>query len=286
MLLLFQDYFVLWEVCYCMRTIALSSLKGGVAKTALTIMLGSMLAKEGKMVLLIDCDPQGNTSSIIGGLDDVDYEYATIADIFEAALREKDISPADIVQKELISRLPMLDLLPANISLTATEMRLVSFNSRERILSDYIEAHEQFFSKYDYIFFDLNPSLNTINQAALYASDKILIPTDVGMSSFRGIRLFIDMWDGMCRRMRIPNNIAGIIVTRYDKRIKLSSNFISFLKANDDIAGLVMDEFIPESVKIREADVKGEPLPIYNTKNEGYYALERLVNELKQKEVI
>lgn len=267
-----------------MKTICVGTLKGGCGKTLLSFNLAGYLAKKRFKVLLVDCDPQGNATENCGISDD--EEYSTIADIYESYLMRKEITPGSIIIKNPILEIPTLDLIAADITLTATEMRMVSVTARETILKNYIEKYRASFEKYDYIIFDCNPSLNICNQNAMYSSDSILLITDIGRNSFKGVKLLIELWSGMCENLKIENNIKGIVINKYDKRIKLSKDFLEYIKDNEMFVELSFDNIIPYNVKLQETEVVGLPISYYNTKNAGYKAFNDLIKEFKTRGVL
>lgn len=267
-----------------MKKISVPTIKGGVGKSFLVFNMAGYLCKQGKKVLIIDCDAQGNVSDCCGISDDMDY--LTVSDIYESYMRKKDISPSDIVIKSPIFEIVNLDIIPADVSLTMTEMRLVPITGREKILDNYIKKHQNYFDKYDYILFDLNPSINISNQNALYSSDSIVLISDIGKSSFKGVRLLIDAWESICEDLQIENKINGLVINKYDKRIKLSKEFIEYLRESEDLQELSFDTILPDNIKLRETEVVGMPISYYDTKNPGYKAFVELMKEFEQRGVI
>lgn len=265
-----------------MKFISFSSLKGGVGKTLISTNVAAWLAKKKHKVLLIDSDAQGNATSSLGITDKgLLNEYDTLCDIFE-----KGVSPLNVVIEKPIPELPMLDLIPSNIRLTATEMRVINRGARETILKNYFDKHKEFFSKYDYCIADLSPQIGVVNQNCLYLSDAIILCSDVGIHGFDGAKLLKDTWQELTEFLNIPANFKGLVVNRYDKRVRLSKDFVEFLKSNEDLCDLQFETLIPETVKFREAVVAGMPIILYEPKGVGATALNKLMKEFKERGII
>lgn len=263
-----------------MKVISINNVKGGVGKSAMVVNIAGILAKQRKKVLILDTDPQGNSTSRCG-INNADNDYEGIMDIYE-----KQINPSRAIIEKPMSSVPYIDLIPSSIVLTGTEMWLVNQTAREFILRDYFEKHADFFKKYEYILIDSAPNLNLLNQNAFTISDSILLVSDVSIDGINGCKLFMKMWGEASRRLRIPYNMKGIIINRFDKRINLSKQLQTYIRNNEIINELTFNTFIPENVRIKESETLGIPLSYFDTKCASYIALRDLVKELKVKEVL
>lgn len=263
-----------------MKYLSVNSLKGGVGKTCLIFNLSSMLAKDGYKILVVDCDAQGNTTSDFG-VDDSVADLKTIVEVFEGS-----VTPEEVVIISPIKELPTLDLLPSSIMLTSTEMRIVNYSGREYILKNYFKKYKDYFNKYDYIFFDTNPSMNGINIACNVNADGIILITDIGRNGLKGTQLFTALWDGVRNNLNLENNVVGFIINRFDKRIRMSKEFVDYCETDEDIKPILFNTKIPEDIKLREAELESKPIVISNKKSRGYEAYTKLIIEMKTRGVL
>lgn len=263
-----------------MRIISFENLKGGTGKTALSFSLAGMLAKQRKKVLIIDVDPQSNIS-LLCGIDNSKNEYDSMVEVFE-----KGKLPSHVIIKSPMVDIPNIDLIPASIVLTKTEITIINRPAREMILKNYIEKYISIFEKYDYIICDTAPSLNILNQNVFIASNSMLVVSDVGLNAFTGAKLLIDTWKDICLQLKIEDKIKGIVINRFDRRTKIGKDFMEFVSLNNDLYKLTFDTLIPENVKIKEVETANKPLPYYDSKCAAYLALREWVKELKEREIV
>lgn len=192
------------------KVIAVTNQKGGVGKTTTTVNLGIGLAKEGKKVLLIDANPQGSLTASLGYVEPDDIGI-TLVTIMLAVINEEEIQPDD----GILHHEENVDLLPANIELSALEVTLGNVMSREMIMKDYIEMMRE---RYDYILIDCMPSLGMMTINALVASDAVLIPVQAAYLPVKGLQQLIKTISMVKKRLNRKLQIMGILLTMVDFR--------------------------------------------------------------------
>lgn len=262
-----------------MKTIAIGTLKGGVGKSTVSSTLASVLALTyNKKVLMIDADPQANTTSLFQ-LNELQENYKSIKDIFE----NKNIAPASVVYETGFDN---LDIIGSTIMLTATEMKLVPSTAREFYLERYFEKNKNFFSQYDYIIFDTNPSMSTINQNVFAIADSIILVSEIGAGSFKGVELFDFLWGDISEKLRIENNINALIVNRSNKQTVLYKDYMDYLKENELTKDIVLNNTISETIKIKEAELSNKTINISDPNSKYTVEFCSVINELFKRGVL
>ena len=252
------------------KVICICNQKGGVAKTTSTVNLGVGLAKEGKRVLLIDMDPQGSLTASLGFVEPDDIGI-TLASVMMEIINEEDLKP----KEGILHHMEDVDLLPANIELSALEITMGTVMSREVILKEYIEMMRAY---YDYILIDCPPSLNTLTVNAMVASSTVLVPIQCEYYALEGISQLIHTIDLVQQRLNSKLQIDGVVFTMYDARTNLSSDVVDTVKNN--LNATVYQTIIPRNVRLAEAPSHGLPINLYDPKSTGAESYRNLAKEI------
>ena len=260
------------------KFIAIGTLKGGVGKSTAVVSIASILANQGNKVLVIDADPQANTSTYLG-LDETEDNYKGIMNVFE----DRQINPLEVITSTNIEN---LDVIGSTILLTATEKKFATMSFAEQQLKKYIDRNLDFFNKYDYIIADTNPSMSKTNQNVFVASDKILCISDVGIGSHKGIELFDYLLGELAEESELDLKIDAILLNKYKKTNNLSKEYKEFLGDNELTKDLLLNTVISDSVKLAEAELEQNPINHYAPTSKVASEFVELVKELKNKGVL
>lgn len=231
------------------KIIAIANQKGGVGKTTTTVNLGIGLARNGKKVLLIDADPQGNLTASLGYVEPDDLG-TTLATVMMELVNEEELLPED----GILHHEEGIDLLPANIELSGLEISLVNVMSRETLLKQYMEIVRE---KYDYILIDCMPSLGMLTINALVAADSVLLPVQAAYLPVKGLQQLIRTISTVKRRMNRGLKIEGILLTMVDFRTNYAKEITERVKASYETMINIFENAIPMSVKATEASAEG-----------------------------
>lgn len=248
------------------RIIAIANQKGGVGKTTTSINLSACLAELGKKVLLIDTDPQGNTTSGLG-LDKNNLENS----VYELMLNECSIKDATYN----IEGLDNLNLIPANVDLAGAEIELLGIPEKEYILKNAVDYIQE---DYDFIIIDCPPSLNMLTINAMTTANTVLVPIQCEYYALEGISQLIHTIDLVKERLNPNLSMEGVVFTMYDSRTKLSSDVVDTVKNN--LNTKVFNTIIPRNVRLAEAPSNGLPINLYDAKSTGAESYRNLAKEL------
>ncbi len=248
------------------RVIAMCNQKGGVGKTTTTINLGAALAEYGRKVLLVDFDPQGALSV---GLGIRTHELdVTIYNL----LVERGHDIKELVQT---TRVPGLDVVPANIDLSAAEVQLVGEVAREMVLARVLRP---LLDDYDVVLIDCQPSLGLLTVNALTAAHGVVIPLECEFFAMRGVALLIETIDKITDRLNPRLQVDGILATMYDGRTLHSKEVVRSVV--DHFQEIVFHTVISRTVKFPDATLAAEPITSYASTHSGAEAYRQLAREL------
>jgi len=250
------------------RIIALSNQKGGVGKTTTAINLATALAACGNRILVIDFDPQGNTSTGFG----VDKRGLT-ASSYTLLMGESTLDAATVA-----TQVPGLWLVPSTIHLSGAEVELVPIMARENRLK---EALAPALEAYDYIFIDCPPSLGLLTINALVAGTDVMVPLQCEFFAMEGLSQLFRTIDLVKKNLNPQLELLGVLLTMFDKRNNLAQQVVNDVRTH--LGEKVFDTIIPRNVRLSEAPSHGAPGLIYDVRSPGSQAYIRLAAELMQR---
>ena len=236
--------------------IAVTNQKGGVGKTTTTVNLGVGLAMQGKKVLLIDADPQGDLTTCLGWRD-TDSLSVTLTEKLQAIISEQEQNPFD----GILHHKEKVDLVPSNLSLSSLEMTLVTAMSRESVLKNYLSLVKD---KYDYVLIDCMPSLGMLTINALAAADSVVIPTQPHYLSAKGLELLLRSVSKVRRQINPHLRIDGILMTMVMPRTNISKEVTALVRSAYGQNIKVFDAQIPHSIRAVEATAEGKSIFAYD----------------------
>ena len=248
----------------------------GVGKTTTTVNVGIGLAREGKKVLLIDADPQGSLTASLG-YEEPDDLRITLATIMMDVINEEEISLED----GILHHQENVDLLPANIELSALEVTMGNVMSREMIMKEYIDAIR---CRYDYILIDCMPSLGMMTINALVSSDSVLIPVQAAYLPVKGLQQLIKTILTVKKRLNRKLAIEGILLTMVDFRTNYARDIASRVHTTYGSQIEVFENVIPMSVKAAETSAEGKSIYMHCPKGKVAEAYMKLTQEVLNNE--
>lgn len=251
------------------RIIAIANQKGGVGKTTTAINLSACLAEAGQHVLVIDIDPQGNTTSGFGIMKD-----SVENTVYEVILQEVDIK--DSIMKNVIDN---LDVLPSNVNLAGAEIDLIDVENREYILKNSIGEIRD---KYDFIILDCPPSLSMLTVNAMTASNTVLVPIQCEYYALEGLTQLMHTINLVKKKLNPSLKLEGVVFTMFDSRTNLSLQVVENVK--DNLKQNIYKTIIPRNIRLAEAPSHGLPINLYDPKSSGAESYKLLAEEVMRKE--
>ena len=247
------------------KIVAVFNQKGGVGKTTTNINLTTALSLEGYRILVIDIDPQGNTSSGFG-IDKNSLEKS----IYNGIIHGDDL-------KEIIltTSYDNLHILPSHPDLAGAEIELLGINDKEYILKSAVDYIKE---DYDFIIIDCPPSLNMLTVNAMTTADTVLVPIQCEYYALEGLSQLIHTINLVQERLNPELQIEGVVFTMYDVRTNLSNQVVETVKENLDTK--IYNTMIPRNIRLAEAPSYGIPINMYDSKSAGAESYRNLAKEI------
>ena len=250
------------------KIISFANQKGGIGKTTSAINVAAALGLEGKRVLLVDLDPQGNTSSGVG----------VNKRILPISAYDVIISRAGAAQAVMKTNFKNLSVLPSNMNLAGAEFELVNADNRERRLRD---ALSEIRDDYDYIIIDCPPSLGILTINALTASDGVVVPMQCEYFALEGLSQLVSSIRQVKKLYNPELEITGLLITMFNGRLNLSLSVLEELKKY--YRERIFNTPVPRSVRLSEAPSYGKPIQYYDKYSKGGLAYEQIAKELMER---
>jgi len=251
------------------KVIAIANQKGGVGKTTTAVNLATSLAWTGRWILLVDNDPQGNSTTALGF-----EKEEIIPNLYHALIGERAVH--DGIRE---TEVPYLHLVPANIDLIGAEVELVEERDRERKLKGMLRAVKE---RYDYILLDCPPSLGILTLNALTAAHSVIIPLQCEYYAMEGLTQLLRTIRAVKERFNPLLRIEGILLTMYDGRNNLARQVVQEVRGH--FGSKVFNTVIPRNVRLSEAPSFGKPALLYDLRSKGAQSYLQLARELLEVE--
>ena len=252
------------------KAIAIFNQKGGVGKTTTNINLAACIALKGKKVLILDIDPQGNTTSGIG------VSKKTLEKTVYNILVDDEFDPREAIINTSVEN---LDLIPASVDLAGAEVELVQIDGREKALKNGLDKIRD---NYDYIFIDCPPSLGLLTINSLAAVDSVLIPIQCEFYALEGVSQLVSTIELVKKSLNPSLKVQGVILSMFDGRTNLSAQVVQEVKKY--FGGKVYSTVIPRNVRLAEAPSFGLPITEYDPKSRGAEAYTEFAEEFLELE--
>jgi chromosome partitioning protein len=249
------------------KIIAISNQKGGVGKTTTAINLSASIAHLGKKVLLIDVDPQGNSTTGLG------IEKEKSFSMYDVIINKEEIK--SIIKETMVKN---LKICPGSINLAGGELELVEVKDREEQLKTRIESIR---NDFDYIFIDCPPALGLLTLNALAAADSIIMPIQCEFYALEGLSQLMNTIDLVQQSLNPDLKIEGVVLTMFDSRTKLSTEVAQEVEKH--FGDLVYESIIPRNVRLSEAPSYGLPIIKYDSFSKGSRSYVKLAKEFLKK---
>ena len=247
------------------KIIAVANQKGGVGKTTTAINLSAALAEKGKKVLVVDIDPQGNTTSGFG-IEKNELEN-TVYELMLGECSVKDCMIEDVI--------PNLSIIPSNVNLAAAEIELIEADKKEYILKNELDWVKD---KFDFVIIDCPPSLSMLTVNSMTASDSVLVPIQCEYYAMEGLSQLIHTINLVKKKLNPYLEMEGVVFTMYDSRTDLSQEVVESVK--EALEERVFETNIPRNVRLAEAPSYGMPICKYDANSAGALAYASLADEI------
>lgn len=258
------------------KVIAVVNQKGGVGKTTTTLNLGVGLAREGKKVLLIDSDPQGDLTSSLGYKNKYELDV-TLTTVMDQIIEGNPLPPAE----GILHHEEGVDLMPANLDLAGMELKLVMVMNREAILKQYVNSLR---GEYDYILIDSVPSLGLFSINAMAAVDSVVIPVQAQYLAAEDMTQLMQSIQLVRRNINPSMEIEGILMTLVDGRTNLAKDVSNEIRNKYGSQIRIFETEIPMGIKAAEATVAGKSIFAYDKKSTVAQAYQNLTKEIQDNE--